>query len=135
MLKSPRSPNWLATQSDTGSDSRSLGLVLKEFDSLACHVELHGGNKMKDLMGIRAAWHKFTYMPEYVEHKHEYCTDEDAINIFAVEQMARKVKSNEKSYWFDKAPAAIPDIRGFDGVAIILAVLCLGSTAIASILV
>ena len=44
-----------------------------------------------DAFGIRSWWAQFTYMPEYVEHKHQDCSDEKAMQIFNQEMVAQPI--------------------------------------------
>jgi hypothetical protein len=82
-------------------------------------------------MGIRAAWYACKRMPEYVEHKHEDCTPEKAMEIFATEQKTQAAKQ-EKTYWFDKSPAELKQWHGIDSEAIIIGTLCIGFTVSAA---
>jgi hypothetical protein len=84
-----------------------------------------------DVLGIRSWWAKFTYLPEYVEHRHEYCTDEKAIQIFNQEMTSRP--NIEISH--GPAPMGKCTCHNIDLEAMILAGICVFFTAIALIVI
>ena len=84
-----------------------------------------------DAFGIRSRWAKFTYMPEYVEHKHQDCSDEKAMQIFNQEMAAQPII--EPSY--GPLPLGMCGCTSIDLEAMILAGICIFSTVIAIILV
>lgn len=82
-----------------------------------------------DVLGIRSWWANFTYLPEYVEPVHEYCSDEEAMQIFTQEMASRPIIE------VDHGPLPIGQCicRNIDQEAMILAGICIFSTAIALI--
>lgn len=67
------------------------------------------------------------------------CTDEEAYKIFQEEMNSRQNHVKEhpqlyKEYWFDRAPPDIKNIGGFDGVGVVIGVLCLISLVIGMVM-
>ena len=84
-----------------------------------------------DAFGIRSWRAKFTCVPEYVEHKHQDCSNEKAMQIFNQEMAATPV--TEISH--GPIPMGKCTCRNIDLEAMILAGICIFSTALATILV
>ena len=84
-----------------------------------------------DAFGIRSWWAKFTYLPEYVEHKHQDCPNEKAMQIFNQEMAATPV--TEISH--GPIPMGKCTCHNIDLEAMILAGICVFFTALATILV
>ena len=84
-----------------------------------------------DAFGIRSWWAKFTCVPEYVEHKHQDCSNEKAMQIFNQEMAARSVIETSHG----PIPMGKCTCRNIDLEAMILAGICIFSTLIAIILV
>ena len=84
-----------------------------------------------DAFGIRSWWAKFTCVPEYVEHKHQDCSNEKAMQIFNQEMAARSVIETSHG----PIPMGKCTCRNIDLEAMILAGICIFSTLIASIVI
>lgn len=84
-----------------------------------------------DVSGIRSRWAEFTYVPEYVEHKHQDCSDENAMQIFNQEMAANPVIEISHG----PLPMGKCTCHNIDLEAMILAGICVFSTVLAIILV
>ena len=84
-----------------------------------------------DAFGIRSWWAQFTYMPEYVEHKHQDCSNEKAMQIFNQEMAANPVIEISHG----PIPMGKCTCKNVDLEAMILAGICVFFTALATILI
>ncbi|NLH78718.1 MAG: hypothetical protein GX465_16960 [Acidobacteria bacterium] len=84
-----------------------------------------------DVSGIRSRWAEFTYVPEYVEHKHQDCSDEKAMQIFNREMTAQPIIESSHV----PVPLGKCTCYNIDLEAMILAGICVFSTLIVSIVI